>query len=847
MKTVWGKLVKYIAIAIFAICCFCLSPEPAMAQAWGTVDFSQVTFNSLPAFEEPGSIASSRVFADPNIDLGYDTAREWVAGDLPVDVFKLGDFQSSIAAQYLNLDQISQLTGIPLESLKISDIPFFDGMTLNDFISGVPALGGFSLDEVPGIAGALDGSPGEAISDILEGSPELGDLNVSEVFGEVGISEIPNLELAELDFFKGWENANISDIPGLGDVELGAISDIMSAFSGVTGMHDVTYGPKEHRVTPTKFSISGGDQVGFSVQCGQEPGCMYVELEGPGKMHGAQWIAGGKDEGQQMVKGGFGILAAINGGKEPTGRHPFGDVFKVVLEQTNESEGTAKYALYFNVCAKFFFVKSCTPYFLGPVPMPLLNSNEKGMVITGLLDGEGGASSGLEPPSEWESLRPELPDDLKSILAANNRRAGYSSNPCIAGGGVTGDVVDQAVQAIGSLGWDAERARPHVELLIGGALEHGVTDPAHIAYILATAGAETSFRGPIPEDESLWRQSTGPGDYAEIDSTTGHRYYGRGYAQVTWRENYETIGEIIGVDAVSNPELLLEPENASQATAIGMRDGIFTGRSLSDYGSGDNFDWAGARTIINDGDKRTTIGGYGQTIYGAIRDADINDVENNDGTAASGCSAGDGTVSSPLGGGSLNDLLNSYQPADFQRFDAYRAYRNGWHAGIDLDYRANGGAGGGVNSVSQGTVVSVNQIGRARATGEPSVQVVVMTTDSQGRQIEQRYNHLSLSSVQAATGCGLGACNATVASGTQIGAVGSEDNLSRGAHLDYKVKIDGQFVDPWGFLQTQATGGSGTINTINISNGAIGSIDVVPLGTIAAEGETEEETAATSP
>ncbi|MEM8805916.1 MAG: hypothetical protein AAGF01_07810 [Cyanobacteria bacterium P01_G01_bin.38] len=661
MKTAWGKLVKYIAIAFLAICCFCLSSEPAMAQEWGTVDFSQVTFNSLPAFEEPGSIASSRIFADPAIDLGYDTAREWLAGDLPVDVLKLGDFQSSIAAQYLNLDQISQLTGIPLENLAIADIPFFEGMSLSDFISGVPALGGFNLDEVPGIAGVLGGNPGETISDILTNTPELGDLNVSEVFGEVGISEIPNLELAELDFFKGWENANISDIPGLGDVELGAISDVMSAFSGVTGMHDVTYGPKEHRVTPTKFSITGGDQVGFSVQCGQEPGCMYVELEGPGKMHGAQWIAGGKDEGQQMVEGGFGILGVVNGGEEPTGRHPFGDVFKVVLEQTNEPEGTAKYALYFNVCAKFFFVKTCTPYFLGPVPMPLLNSNEKGMVITGLLDGEGGASSGLEPPSQWENLRPDLPDDLKSILAANNRRVG--------GGGGAQVVMDEdCLNGILSEVPAGQRqgASETIPRIVAAAQEEGITDRAQIAYMLATMEREV---GGIFN----WQPVEEGGTPCSYDGGCG--WHGRGYVQLTHRYNYVNMGNRLGIDLVGNPNLALDPDIAARILVIGMRDGDFNGygHGLSHYVNEQSQDWYQARRTVNVLDHAGEIATNAQEYYAMISKCET--LETTRGTV--------GELVAPI-----QELRTGTLGTGAQEYGAARPHRGCYgecHAGQDFD------------------------------------------------------------------------------------------------------------------------------------------------------------------
>lgn len=89
--------------------------------------------------------------------------------------------------------------------------------------------------------------------------------------------------------------------------------------------------------------------MGFNYQCAQANGCSNLELSssaslgmaGDPTLNGAQWIKGGTTPGGQMVPGGEGILGAINNGMEPTGRLPFGSAFKVVLIDTDESEGLA--------------------------------------------------------------------------------------------------------------------------------------------------------------------------------------------------------------------------------------------------------------------------------------------------------------------------------------------------------------------------------------------------------------------------------------------------------------------------------------------------------------------------
>lgn len=46
----------------------------------------------------------------------------------------------------------------------------------------------------------------------------------------------------------------------------------------------------------------------------------------------------------------------------------------------------------------------------------------------------------------------------------------------------------------------------------------------------------------------------------------GYLYRGRGYIQLTGKNNYERIGEVIGEDLVGNPDLLLNPDIAKKAT-----------------------------------------------------------------------------------------------------------------------------------------------------------------------------------------------------------------------------------------------------------------------------------------
>ena len=98
------------------------------------------------------------------------------------------------------------------------------------------------------------------------------------------------------------------------------------------------------------------------------------------------------------MKGGHGALGALNGGREPTGRHPFGSAFKVVVWEPDETADTVSTALFFRVCGKFV---GCSPYFIGP--LPFFSYQRDDMIFVGLLDAGVGSTG---PPSRPTGAQP---------------------------------------------------------------------------------------------------------------------------------------------------------------------------------------------------------------------------------------------------------------------------------------------------------------------------------------------------------------------------------------------------------------------------------------------------------
>ena len=67
----------------------------------------------------------------------------------------------------------------------------------------------------------------------------------------------------------------------------------------------------------------------------------------------------------------------VNDGRKPTGRHPFGDGFKVVISDINTKKGTVRTNIYLRICKRTFSLDfGCTPYFIGPIPLFVVSEED---------------------------------------------------------------------------------------------------------------------------------------------------------------------------------------------------------------------------------------------------------------------------------------------------------------------------------------------------------------------------------------------------------------------------------------------------------------------------------------
>lgn len=195
------------------------------------------------------------------------------------------------------------------------------------------------------------------------------------------------------------------------------------------------------------------------------------------------------------------------------------------------------------------------------------------------------------------------------------------------GANATGNTSDAPAGKIGNLDVDKminsidsgyrPYARKSWPAIIKEAQKQGITNKAQLAYILATTVHE-SGAGKYMQEIASGSAYEGRRDLGNNQAGDGVRFKGRGYVQITGRNNYTNWGKKLGLDLVGNPSLAERPEIAAQILVRGMKEGSFTGKGLNDYINGSKTDFEGARRIVNGTDKAGTFANTARKILASM-------------------------------------------------------------------------------------------------------------------------------------------------------------------------------------------------------------------------------------
>lgn len=161
-------------------------------------------------------------------------------------------------------------------------------------------------------------------------------------------------------------------------------------------------------------------------------------------------------------------------------------------------------------------------------------------------------------------------------------------------------------------------------ILDGWEKRYPTGDLRWLAYEFATTFLETNA-SIEPVREAYFLNPPGPNQNAPSGKAERYRqtlqyypFYGRGYVQNTWEDNYRKMSPVTGRDLVKRPDDAMIPEVAAEIMFYGMEHGTFTGAKLSTFFNATREDPVHARTIINGHDRAEDIAGYYRDFKNAL-------------------------------------------------------------------------------------------------------------------------------------------------------------------------------------------------------------------------------------
>ncbi|WP_193200527.1 hypothetical protein [Nostoc sp. MG11] len=385
-------LISAITVSAFALFPYSANAQiPTVTYAQGKYqtqapDWSKITWDTLPPVEQPGYLKIPQNLISV---FGYDPSRSWSAGQKADSVVMLGDIDDAFKTSSFTLKQLSTI--VPINpKLTLKDIGLMQWQTPLSLLKAIPEIGNLNANQVPPITAIMSkvSMGGGKISRLIASNPEAANIPLGKLdLAKYSTESIPGLTTTPLNKFQGWQGSFVNQVPGLSQVPFDQMPRKIDSGIGVVGIASVVLGQAERgdAKVGSNYFISGsvvrGDRT-VPVACNSGKECPYLELGdfsgSDGTLYGKRWASGSS----QQVKGGYGFLSRVNGGKEPTGRLVYGNAFKVALTGINESTGTADFGLFFRICARPpFMQKTCTPYFIGPVPWFSVKEND--LVIVG--------------------------------------------------------------------------------------------------------------------------------------------------------------------------------------------------------------------------------------------------------------------------------------------------------------------------------------------------------------------------------------------------------------------------------------------------------------------------------
>jgi hypothetical protein len=263
--------------------------------------------------------------------------------------FKTGDLTPS---------QIAQKTGKSIDpnSSLATATPWLSQLKISDVLAANPSMARMPVTMANGFKttlGTLQNQGNKALGNVVD-------------LRQTKIAQFPQIQNVKLGQYNGLSKLPANTVPGLSQIKL----PDMPGFAISGGMALMKLDAIRTKEKNVQHMVMSGSNRQPNAQCDRN--CDYAEFNpwvGLPYLKGAKIISGDS----LSVRGGEGILAAVNGGMEPTGVEAnigSGGV-KFVIRNLNAKQGSATVNINIRACG---WLVGCTPYFIG---IPLFNISEK--------------------------------------------------------------------------------------------------------------------------------------------------------------------------------------------------------------------------------------------------------------------------------------------------------------------------------------------------------------------------------------------------------------------------------------------------------------------------------------
>ena len=210
----------------------------------------------------------------------------------------------------------------------------------------------------------------------------------------------------------------------------------------------------------------------------------------------------------------------------------------------------------------------------------------------------------LKPAPAPAAPAPAAPAPAAPAAAPSAPAAAPAAAAALPGalGGITADKVKKMFPAT-----PLAPIKANLPFVLAGLAGEGLTDKPMALMALSTIRAETAGFVPIDEGKSkfntkntpfdLYEPGTGPGKrIGNTQKGDGPKFKGRGYVQLTGRDNYKSIGAQIGVDLIADPAKANDPAIAGRILARFIKNKEAAVRAALAKN-----DLAAARKLVNGG------------------------------------------------------------------------------------------------------------------------------------------------------------------------------------------------------------------------------------------------------